>query len=116
MLLLSDGIANRGIYDHHKLTGMSASGLENNQIRTSCLGFGNQYEDLLTEMANGSSGNFYDVETPDKLPEVFEAELDGALRISVQNLRVKVSREDFCHRWVNLPGSRELGTKTEESN
>ena len=105
MLLLSDGIANRGIYDHHKLTGMSASGLENDQIRTSCLGFGNQYnEDLLTEMANGSSGNFYDVETPDKLPEVFEAELDGALRISVQNLRVKVSREDFCHRWVNLPG------------
>jgi Ca-activated chloride channel family protein len=105
MLLLSDGIANRGIYDHHKLTGMSASGLENDQIRTSCLGFGDQYnEDLLTEMANVSSGNFYDVESPDKLPEVFEAELEGALRISVQNLRVKVSKEDFCYRWVNLPG------------
>jgi Ca-activated chloride channel family protein len=105
MLLLSDGFVNRGICDHYSLTGMSASGLENNQIRTSCLGFGDQYnEDLLTEMANVSSGNFYDVESPDKLPEVFEAELDGALRISVQNLRVKVSKEDFCYRWVNLPG------------
>jgi len=105
MLLLSDGFVNRGICDHYSLTGMSASGLENNQIRTSCLGFGDEYnEDLLTEMANVSSGNFYDVESPDKLPEVFEAELDGALRISVQNLRVKVSKEDFCYRWVNLPG------------
>jgi len=105
MLLLSDGFVNRGICDHYSLTGMSASGLENNQVRTSCLGFGDEYnEDLLTEMANVSSGNFYDVESPDKLPEVFEAELDGALRISVQNLRVKVSKEDFCYRWVNLPG------------
>ena len=115
MLLLSDGIANRGIVDHHKLIGMSAAGLENDRIRTSCLGFGDDYnEDLLTEMANCSSGNFYDVESPEKLPEVFDAELEGALRISMQNLRVRVSKEDFCDRWVNLPGLK--GTRQSDGS
>ena len=83
---------------------MAESGLETDGIRTSCLGFGDHYnEDLLTGMSNRSSGNFYDVENPDKNTSVFDAELDGALKISVQNLRIRVKREDFCERWKNLP-------------
>jgi len=104
ILLLSDGVANHGIFDMPSLISMAESGLENEGIRTSCLGFGDHYnEDLLTGMSNRSSGNFYDVENADKLPAVFDAELDGALKISVQNLRIRVKREDFCERWKNLP-------------
>ena len=104
ILLLSDGVANHGIFDMPSLVSMAESGLETDGIRTSCLGFGDHYnEDLLTGMSNRSSGNFYDVENPDKLPAVFDAELDGALKISVQNLRIRVKREDFCERWKNLP-------------
>jgi Ca-activated chloride channel family protein len=56
----------------------------------------------MTGMANASSGNFYDVDSPEKLPLVFEAELEGALRISIQNLRVRVRKEDFCDSWRDL--------------
>ena len=101
ILLLSDGVANHGIFDMPSLVSMAENGLETDGIRTSCLGFGDHYnEDLLTGMSNRSSGNFYDVENPDKLPAVFDAELDGALKISVQN-RIRVKR-GFC-RWKNLP-------------
>ena len=68
--------------------------LEKKEIRTSCLGFGDHYnEDLMTGMANASSGNFYGVDSAEKLPLVFEAELEGALRIAVQNLRVRVPKK-----------------------
>ena len=118
MLLLSDGIANIGVTDTQSLLSYAGCGLEQKEIRTSCLGFGDHYnEDLMTGMANASSGNFYDVDSSDKLPLVFESELEGALRIAVQNLRVRVAKEDFCDSWrdladlkrVRLPdGRREL--------
>ena len=103
MLLLSDGLANRGVTDSSNLLSYAGCGLEQKEIRTSCLGFGDHYnEDLMTGMANASSGNFYDVDSPEKLPPVFEAELEGALRISIQNLRVRVRKEDFCDSWRDL--------------
>ena len=103
MLLLSDGLANRGVTDSSSLLSYAGCGLEQKEIRTSCLGFGDHYnEDLMTGMANASSGNFYDVDSPEKLPLVFEAELEGALRISIQNLRVRVRKEDFCDSWRDL--------------
>jgi len=103
MLLLSDGIANVGVTDNESLLSYAGCGLEQKEIRTSCLGFGDHYnEDLMTGMANASSGNFYDVDSAEKLPLVFEAELEGALRIAVQNLRVRVAKEDFCYSWRDL--------------
>ena len=103
MLLLSDGLVNRGVMHPEVLLSYAGGGLEQKEIRTSCLGFGDHYnEDLMTGMANASSGNFYDVDSAEKLPAVFEAELEGALRISIQNLRVRVSKEDFCDTWRNL--------------
>ena len=42
------------------------------------------------------------MDSAEKLPLVFEAELEGALRIAVQNLRVRVAKEDFCYSWRDL--------------
>ena len=107
MLLLTDGIANRGIVDHRQLITLVGDGMRNQGIRTSCLGFGESYpEDLLSDMATHATGNFYDVDTKDKLPAVFAAELEGALRISMENLRIRVREEEFCSSWSDFGGLR----------
>ena len=107
MLLLSDGVANRGIQDHRELITLVGDGLGDHGIRTSCLGFGDHYqEDLLSDMATHSTGNFYDVDSKGKLPIVFAAELEGALRISVENLRVRIKTEEQCVSWADFGGMR----------
>ena len=107
MLLLSDGVANRGIRDHRELITLVGDGLRDHGIRTSCLGFGDHYhEDLLSDMATHSTGNFYDVDSKEKLSVVFAAELEGALRISVENLRVRIKTEEQCESWDDFGGMR----------
>ena len=107
MLLLTDGMANRGITDHREVITLVGDGLRNDGIRTSCLGFGDHYqEDLLSDMATHSTGNFYDVDSKEKLPTVFAAELEGALRISVENLRVRIKPEEQCVSWDDFGGMR----------
>ena len=82
-------------------------GLRNDGVRTSCLGFGDHYhEDLLSDMATHSTGNFYDVDSKEKLPTVFAAELEGALRISIENLRVRIKPEEHCESWDDFGGMR----------
>lgn len=107
MLLLTDGLANRGIIDDRKLITLVGDGMRNDGIRTSCLGFGESYpEDLLSDLATHATGNFYDVDTKDKLPAVFAAELEGALRISMENLRIRVREEEVCTSWSDFGGMR----------
>ena len=107
MLLLTDGMANRGITDHRELITLVGDGLRDHGIRTSCLGFGDHYqEDLLSDMATHSTGNFYDVDSKEKLPTVFAAELEGALRISVENLRVRIKPEEYCESISDFGGMR----------
>ena len=102
LLLLSDGLVNRGMANL-ELSTFVGGGMTQFDVRTSTLGFGNDYdEDLMTELATVATGNFYDVETPDSLPAIFEAEIDGVLGISVQNLRMRVKPETFCEAWRTL--------------
>lgn len=50
----------------------------------------------MAELARCTNGAFYDANSPEKLPGIFAAELDGLQRIVVQNLRLRVGRLDFC--------------------
>ena len=98
---------NEGITDHRELITLVGDGLRDHGVRTSCLGFGDHYaEDLLSDLATHSTGNFYDVDSKEKLPTVFAAELEGALRISVENLRVRVGPEELCSSWTDFGGMR----------
>ena len=114
-LLLSDGLLNRGIIDQPEVSRIVCDGLERSQIRTSTLGFGDCYdENLLETLATGSGGNFYDANSPEKLPAIFESELEGLQRTACQNVRVRVRKLDFCETWslyasfrsVHLPDGR----------
>jgi Ca-activated chloride channel family protein len=97
LLLLSDGKLNHGIVEPEAVRRVVSAGLENHGIRTSCLGFGADYnEDLMTVLSQATGGQFYDADSPEKFPAIFESELQGLQKLAVQNLRVRVRRLDFC--------------------
>jgi Ca-activated chloride channel family protein len=99
LLLLTDGELNVGVVEPELVKKMVAMGLEKNGLRTSCLGFGDNYnEDLLEALANATGGGFHNARKPDSLPEIFRKELDGLQSIVVQNLRVRVRSCGFVDR------------------
>lgn len=103
LLLLSDGLLNCGIVEPTLVRQIVAEALEKHQIRTSCLGFGDGYnEELLAELPRVTNGTFHDAVKPESLPAIFAAELDGLQRITVQNLRLRIRRLDFCEAFVQL--------------
>ncbi len=97
LLVLSDGHLNAGIVELPVVRQLVTSGLEKDLIRTSCLGFSEGYnEDLMSELARVTGGQFYDADAPEKIPAIFASELDGLQKLSIQNLRVRLARLDFC--------------------
>ena len=105
VLLLSDGLLNVGIVDPVQVRQIVASGLEADAIRTSSLGFGDHYDEkLLADLASVTNGQFYDADSPEKLPSIFAQELDGLQKLAVQNLRLRLKRLDFCESFGLLSG------------
>lgn len=103
LLLLSDGQLNHGVVEPLEVRHVVVAGLEQHSIRTSCLGFGTDYnEDLMAELARATNGQFYDADQPEKLPAIFTAELEGLQKLTVQNLRVRVKGGDFCEGYSML--------------
>ena len=97
LLLLTDGQLNVGITEPTMVRTIVASGLEKGSIRTSTLGFGEGYEErLLADLAGATGGGFYDANSPEKLPAIFAAELEGLQSIAIQNLRLRIRKLDFC--------------------
>ena len=103
LLLLSDGQLNHGITEPAAVKQVVIAGLEQQFVRTSCLGFGEAYnEDLMAELARATNGQFYDAESPDKLPAIFASELEGLQKLTVQNLRLRIKGGDFCDAYALL--------------
>lgn len=100
LLLLSDGHLNHGIVDPPVVRQLVVAGLEQAGVRTSCLGFGDNYnEDLMAELASATNGHFYDADSPETLPAIFASELDGLQRLAIQNLRIRVKALSFCESY-----------------
>jgi hypothetical protein len=77
-------------------------------VRTSCLGFGDGYnEDLLNELSKAAGGALHDADSPEKFPAIFQQELDSLLTLSAQNVRVlpvqseaDVKVDETAIKWV----------------
>lgn len=94
VILLSDGLANRGITDRSQLVAIARQQYEAG-ITTTTMGLGNDFnEDLLMEIASAGGGAFYFIESPEVAPEIFNEELTGLMRLVVQNLTVRVAVND----------------------
>jgi Ca-activated chloride channel family protein len=86
-LLLTDGLANRGMTEIEEL-GHHARELRRRGITTSTFGVGLDFnEHLLEALAEHGGGHFYYIERPDQIPEVFRRELGELLTV--------VAREAF---------------------
>jgi Ca-activated chloride channel family protein len=97
---LTDGFLNVGITEKDEVSRIFSDGLERSRIRTATLGFGDSYdENLLENLATISGGNFYDANSAEKLPAIFDSELEGLQRTACQNVRVRVRKLDFCESW-----------------
>jgi Ca-activated chloride channel family protein len=115
ILLLADGHLNTGITEPDQVEALTRAGLEKDEIRTSCLGFGDAYnENILAAMSKVGHGQLHDADSPEKFPIILADELDGLQKITVQNLRLRIQPKMFCNAWkqygdypqVQLPDQR----------
>jgi len=117
VVLLTDGHANVGITDHHRLVGLCQDG-GGKGISTTTIGFGDGYdEDLLRGMADAGGGGAYYIEEVDQAVGVFEEELEGLASLVAQNLRVSITPgagADFVQVFHEYPSHAEGETLTLE--
>ncbi|MEZ5293431.1 MAG: VWA domain-containing protein [Vicinamibacterales bacterium] len=92
VLLLTDGLANRGVTDADALVAM-AQALRQRGIGTSTFGVGADFDEtLLARLAQQGGGHFYYIESPAQIPDLFASELGEALEVVAREPRRVESR------------------------
>jgi Ca-activated chloride channel homolog len=95
VLLLSDGLANRGITDRYLLGDKVRELNRKEGIVISTFGVGNDFnEDLMTEIAEYGKGNYYYIRNSEQIPDIFAQELNGVRTLVGQSTKVKVRFPD----------------------
>jgi Ca-activated chloride channel homolog len=90
-LLLTDGLANRGIQDRSELA-VHAAELYSRGVATSTFGVGADVDErLLRDMAHEGGGNFYFIEGPTQIPGILTSELGEAIEVTVRNAVLEVT-------------------------
>jgi Ca-activated chloride channel family protein len=86
VLLLSDGLANVGITSVDELQRIAKNKNLEQGITISTFGLGLDYnENLMTNIAEYGSGNYYFIRTPEEISSIFQRELNGLLNVVAQN-------------------------------
>lgn len=102
VILMSDGLANRGITQKDKLVTLAQQKL-NQGISTTTMGLGADFnEDLLMEMANAGGGAFYFIESPEVTPMIFQEELNGLLNLVGQNFSISCEMTPYLNEITQL--------------
>jgi len=79
VILLSDGLANMGETNPDVISS-DVHGLAQRGVSTTTMGIGDDYnEDLLEAMARSGDGNYYYIQSPQQLPNIFARELQGLM-------------------------------------
>lgn len=96
VLLLSDGLANRGITNPDQLRNIPYRITPTGRT-VSTFGLGTRYDEhLLTEIADAGGGNYYYMATPEDAPGIFQEELGELGSVQAQNLTVDFEPQR-CH-------------------
>lgn len=89
-LLLTDGLANRGITDIEELT-HHARQLRRRGVTTSTFGVGLDFNEVLLEaLATEGGGHFYYIEQPEQIPDMFRRELGELLTIVAREALLRI--------------------------
>jgi Ca-activated chloride channel family protein len=98
VLLLTDGEPTVGLKDFSSIV-QQVGEQKARGISITALGFGQDYnEELMAGIARRSGGNYYYIQRPDLLPEVFRRELETLMTIVAKNVRVRLQ----LPRWVRV--------------
>jgi Ca-activated chloride channel homolog len=95
IVVLTDGEPTAGLKDFQSIVGLVGE-QKTRGITTTVLGFGPDYnEELLAGMARRSGGNYYYIQQPEMIPEVFRREMQTLLTLSARNLRLRATLPRF---------------------
>lgn len=91
VLLLTDGEPTAGLKDFASIV-QQVGDLKARGITVTALGFGHDYnEELMAGIARRSGGNYYFIERPEQIPEVFQKEMLTILGVTAKNVRLTLS-------------------------
>jgi len=94
VILLSDGLANVGLTDPNAIAG-EVKAMSRKQVGTTTMGVGSDYnEDLMEAMARSGDGNYYYIEDPRQLPDIFQTELHGLMATSGEKVSLGLEPQD----------------------
>ncbi len=90
VILISDGLANRGITDPTRLSTIASVAVEK-EFAVSAVGVGNDFnEQLMTAIADHGAGNYYYLEDPLAFAEVFQKEFDYSKATVATNVSISL--------------------------
>lgn len=90
VILLSDGLANVG-ETNPDVIGNSVHGLSQRGVSTTTMGIGDDFnEDLMQGIALSGDGNYYYIQDPEQLPNIFNNELQGIINIIGQKVSIGI--------------------------
>ncbi|MBT8331852.1 MAG: VWA domain-containing protein [Deltaproteobacteria bacterium] len=94
LVLISDGLANKGITDAERLGVMANIAVEK-EFAVSTVGVGNDFnEQLMTAIADRGAGNYYYLENPMAFSEVFQKEFFYAQATVASNVSIWIPEAD----------------------
>ncbi len=85
VLLLTDGEPTAGLKDFTSIVNQVGE-LKARGVTVTALGFGPEYnEELMAGIARKSGGNYYHIQRPELIPDVFRQEMEQVLGVSAKN-------------------------------
>ena len=94
VILLSDGLANRGMTDPYELRRI-AQRYRSKSISVTTMGVGLDYnENLMMGLSQSGGGNYYFIESPNSLASIFRKELSSLSSIFAQNASIELRLAD----------------------
>lgn len=98
VLLLSDGLANEGITDPIEIERIVKRKNLQDGISISTFGLGNDYnEDLMTNIAETGTGNYYFISNAADVAGIFERELNGLKNIIAQQAVLEIRIPEYVN-------------------
>jgi Ca-activated chloride channel family protein len=109
VLLLTDGLANRGVTNADEIVGHAAE-LRRRGVSTTTIGVGADFDEhLLGRMADEGGGHFYFVRHDEEIPGAIETEVGESLEVTMRGAQIRVGPADLAHvaPLANFPTRRE---------
>jgi len=95
VILLSDGLANRGITDPDEI-GRLVRHARANGITVSAMGLGLDYdENLMQAIAENGGGNYYYIESPTQMADIFHQEMNTMIAAVAKDVHIIIDGTDI---------------------